>query len=328
MPGILFEKFIRTIKNQHLISQGDFVLISVSGGADSLALLHLLLEVASRYRLQLAVAHYNHRLRGKESEEDEQFVRQLAKDTGLDFFVGGDRERSLQHGSGNLEERARQCRHNFLLESAQKIQAQKIALGHTSDDQAETILMRLLRGSGSVGLGGIPPVRQGLWIRPLLRISRREILDYLNEKKVTWREDSSNAGDAHLRNRIRHHLLPWLEKEYNPNLRNTLSETADTLREESEALRILACTFLKKFDSQRGVMELSLEELTSQPRGLQTYILREILLGFSPSHLYPPLHQVRAILDLVSPGRGGKVLETSQITVKRSRKSLIFSRKS
>ncbi len=325
MPGILFEKFIRSINQHHLLGRGDNVLVAVSGGADSVALLYLLSEVSRQFHLQLAVAHYNHRLRGRESEEDEEFVSLLAKKKGLDFFAGGDGEGSLQLHGGNLEERARRFRFKFLLAIAQKIKSQKIALGHTGDDQAETFLMRLLRGSGSTGLSGIPSIREGLWIRPLLKANRQDILTYLREQNIGWREDSSNATEDYLRNRVRHHLLPLLEKEYNPNLRATLMDTADTLREESEALRILADSLVGKLDLSHDKVELSLDEMTSQPLGLQSIVVREILRHFSPARTFPSLKHVRAVLDLLSPGKSEKKFETGHFAVQRTRNSVVFS---
>ncbi len=323
MPGILFEKFIRSINQHHLLVRGDSVLVAVSGGADSVALLFLLSEVSRQFHLQLAVAHYNHRLRGRESDEDEEFVRLLAQKKGLDFFAGGDDKLQL-HGA-NLEDRARQFRFEFLLASAQKIKSQKIALGHTGDDQAETVLMRLLRGSGAAGLSGISSIREGLWIRPLLKASRQEILGYLRENKIAWREDSSNATDDYLRNRVRHHLLPLLEKEYNPNLRATLMETADTLREESEALKILADAFIGKTDLSCGKVELPLDKMTSQPPGLQAVVVREILRHYSPARTFPSLKHVRAVLELLSPGKCGKKIETGHFIVHRTRNLVRFS---
>jgi tRNA(Ile)-lysidine synthase len=323
MPGILFEKFIRSVNRHHLLDRGDSVLVAVSGGADSVALLYLLCEVSHQFHLQLGVAHYNHRLRGRESDDDEEFVRMLAQKKGVDFHCGGDTK--LQLKSANLEDQARQLRFEFLLEIAQKIKSRKIALGHTGDDQAETFMIRLLRGSGSTGLSGIPPIREGLWIRPLLTASRQDILTYLRGKNIGWREDSSNATDDYLRNRVRHHLLPLLEKEYNPNLRATLMETANTLREESEALKILADALVVKKTLPGDKLELSLDEINPQPIGLRAVVVREILRHYSPAQTFPSLKHVRAVLDLMSPGKSGKKIETSHFMVQRTRHSIIFS---
>jgi len=318
---------MRTIHRNRLFSPGDRILLAVSGGADSVAMLQLLQEAAPHFRIQLAIAHFNHHLRGHESEEDEEFVKRLAESRKLDFFRGEDTAGTLARFGGNLEERAREQRYTFLSMAAQQAQAQKIALGHTLDDQAETFLIRLLRGSGSTGLSGIPPARNGIWIRPLLEINREEILQFLQERNLSWREDSSNNSMAFLRNRIRHHLLPILEQEYNPRVRTILAQTAEFLREDSESLKKMAVEYVGQKSVQGQPLELPIEEMNAFPNGMQAQIVREALVQVGPCSTYPPAAQIRAILELLAPGKGGKKFQTKDWLVTRRGRILVIASK-
>ncbi|MDO4568995.1 MAG: tRNA lysidine(34) synthetase TilS [Planctomycetia bacterium] len=202
------------------------LLLGVSGGADSvamLALFHDFWKNAPERPARLAVAHANHQLRGEESDEDERFVRNLCEERSLPFFS----ERlEIERTSDGLEDDARNARYAFLERTALHFGARYIALAHNADDQAETILHRILRGSGLLGLCGIAPQRRlqssVVIIRPLLKCSRVDILEYLQEKKIAFRTDSSNSDVRLTRNRLRCDLIPRLEQEYNPSLREAL----------------------------------------------------------------------------------------------------------
>jgi len=219
-----------------MFNPGDKVVVGVSGGSDSICLLHLLHSL-KKYRLKIVVAHLNHGLRSKESERDEKFVEHTALKLGLKFeneccdTLGFKNQESL-----SIEDAARQLRYEFFQKSVKINDADKIATAHNLEDQGETVLMRILRGSGSSGLSGIPPVN-GIIVRPLINISRDEIIKYLLSKKIKWREDSSNNSKIYLRNKIRHELVPEL-KNYNPNIVEALSRTSNLLRVESDFLKI------------------------------------------------------------------------------------------
>ena len=227
----MLERALQTIEDYSMLSPGERVIVGVSGGADSIALLHLLYNLKD-LNLDLTVAHLNHGLRGEEAERDSRFVEHIAGTLDLRFelkkvdTIAYKEEKKL-----SLEDAARELRYEFFNEVRQKQNASKVATAHTQDDQAETVLMRLIRGSGLRGLSGIPPVSRGYLIRPLLFVSRSEIEQYLKSKDIEWIEDSSNASDEFLRNRIRNDLIPALET-YNPNLKETLSRTADVLRSD------------------------------------------------------------------------------------------------
>ena len=222
----------RTIQKYEMLKPGDHVVVAVSGGADSTALLLCLNALASEFNLSLTVAHLNHRIRAAEADADEEFVRKLAARMGLPFVSETAEVKREAATSGiNLEELARRKRYEFLRRTASQVKAQKIAVGHNLNDQAETALFRFTRGSGLQGLSAIHPVVYGLVIRPLIECTRRSVEEYLEFKCAAYREDSSNLNLQHARNRIRYELIPYLEKNFNPNLIRTLSREALISRE-------------------------------------------------------------------------------------------------
>ena len=213
-------------RQQELIQPGDSIVCAVSGGADSMALLWALYLLKEEWNLTVSAAHFNHNLRGAESDRDEAFVREFCEGYSIPLHVDSG---TIVPGKKGLEAAARDARYAFL-----KTLPGKIATAHTADDNAETLLMHLVRGTGLKGLGGIMP-RNGNIIRPMLSITRQEIEEFLTEYAVDHIDDSSNAGDDFLRNRIRHHVMPLL-KEENPKLSQNLSAMALRLRQDEEAL--------------------------------------------------------------------------------------------
>jgi tRNA(Ile)-lysidine synthase len=228
------DKLRVAIQRFGLINKGDRILIALSGGPDSMALLYGLLAIRGEYDLKLFVAHLNHKLRGRESDQDERFAKSLASKLKLKFFSKKiDVKREAQKRKMSIEETAREIRYRYLESLAEKIKADKIALGHQADDQAETFLMRLLRGAGAAGLSGIPPKR-GKIIRPLIQIKREEIESFLKSNKIPSRLDSSNLQTDYLRNKIRLSLLPRIKEEFNPRIVESLNRTADIISSQQE----------------------------------------------------------------------------------------------
>ncbi len=285
-----------------MLAPGEPLLIGVSGGADSVALLDVLVKSG----WQPHVCHLNHKLRGAESDADAEFVGQLAQRYGLPatieacpVVVGGvsnpDRSRlkTAPTVSGS-ENAARRARFGFFAEVAAKTGISKLALAHTADDQVETFLLRLLRGAGVPGLIGIWPERKiGSLrvIRPMLGVTRAEVLEYLSAQGLTHREDSTNADRRFLRNRIRHELLPLLEREYNPGIRDVLLRTAEILRDEDDVLARLSESALEGYvpswpPSERtqpfaakSWASLQVKALQEQPVAVQRRLLRFWLGG-------------------------------------------------
>ncbi len=226
---MLLDKVKSTIKKNNLIARNDRIVIGVSGGPDSVTLLLVLHSLKQELNLTLQAAHLDHSLRA-DSHKDAEFVKNLCLKLGTALTVEKI-DLTTNRDKGSLEEVARNARLKFLFKTAKSAHAKKIALGHTLDDQAETVLMRIIRGSGLQGLSGIVPRREFagyLLIRPLIGITRKEVDAYLKRKKVTARIDATNFQDRFLRNRIRNKLLPFLEKRFNKNIKVLLSNMAES----------------------------------------------------------------------------------------------------
>lgn len=226
------------IAQHNLLRPGDRVGVAVSGGADSVALLRALLETRSELGIVLSLVHFNHKLRGEESDTDEQFVLALAHKFDLLFHHHeADTRRFAGEKELSIEAAARDLRYAFFGRLINERRLDKVATAHTLDDQAETVLLRIFRGSGTSGLAGILPklkVKAGAVVRPFLSTRRREITEYLRKLDQTWREDSSNTEVAFTRNRVRHQLLPLLESSFNPEIVEGLSNLAEIARVEDE----------------------------------------------------------------------------------------------
>ena len=240
-----------------LIAPGDTIVCAVSGGADSMALLWALYLLKEEWRLELSAAHFNHHLRGEESDRDEQFVRNFCAGYGIPLHVGS---AEVKPGKKGLEAAAREARYAFL-----RALPGKIATAHTADDNAETVLLHLVRGTGLKGLGGIMP-QNGNVIRPMLGVTRAQVEALLREYAVDHITDSSNDGDAFLRNRLRHHVMPLLARE-NPRIAENLSAMALRLRQDEEALAELS----------QANAPVSAARLRNQPPALRARVLEAFL---------------------------------------------------
>ena len=254
MPALsVFErKALKRVKRLRLLSPGDRVVVAVSGGADSVALLHVLFAWRGHLDLTLAVAHVEHGLRGEESLDDARFVEQLTDRLGLPFFLKRLKLKPLlrKRTGESVQAVARERRYEQLQAVAREWGGAKVAVGHTQDDQAETVLLSMLRGAGLAGLSGMPARREPGLIRPLLQVSRSEILQYLDEKRCGFRVDSSNESPKYVRNRLRRDLLPLL-KTFNPGVVSVLSRQADILREEHQYLDEVAMAALESVEVGR-----------------------------------------------------------------------------
>ena len=234
----MLARVAETIERYRMFARGQRVGVAVSGGADSVCLLHVLLELAPRWELRLSILHVDHRLRGGESEADARFVRELGAGLGLEVLCQEADVRSISSEAGdNLEQAARRVRQGFFLGLIQSGLVDRVALGHTRSDQAETVLFRFLRGAGTAGLAGIRPVTAEGLVRPLIEVGRAEVVQFLRERGIAWRDDSSNQDRSFARNRIRHELLPALERDWNPALAGILEGVAKVARDEEDYWR-------------------------------------------------------------------------------------------
>ena len=260
---------LQTIQKYNMISHKDHVLVAVSGGADSVALLHGLLELRETLSLELSVCHINHNLRGGESQADAGFVRKLCADLSLQFFLY---TADIKQEGTSLEEAARLVRYSYLHRCAAECKASKIALGHNQNDNAETLLLRLGRGTGLTGLCGIPPVRD-IFIRPLIETGRGEIEIYLAQHGISYRTDSSNFDKTFSRNRIRHDIIPVLKK-INPQTVAQLSKSIELFREDEEYLNQLANEALPNCLADGNI---HIPAILKLPKALQKRVIRAAL---------------------------------------------------
>ena len=267
-----------TIRRHGLVDAGERVLLACSGGADSTCLLHVMQALAPEGSWDLAVAHFNHRLR-RDADRDEHFVRDLADSCGLPFYSGSRDVAAYSREKGmNLEEAGRDLRYAFLEKTADDIGAARIATAHTMDDQAETFLMRLLRGSGRSGLTGIPVRRGRLIVRPLIRVTRAEVEAYLEGHAWAYRTDASNRDRRYLRNRIRLELLPFLRDRFDPSIIPRLGRLVDVLQAEEAWLEsgvdaASSGAILADQDSIR----LDMNALSGLPLALRRRLVRRFL---------------------------------------------------
>jgi tRNA(Ile)-lysidine synthase len=280
----ILKKVYLTIEGYDLIRQGETLLCAVSGGPDSVAMLHILKELNDVQQMgwKIHVAHVNHGLRGKASDEDEEFAKTLAEKLSLPYHSTTVDVKALhEKEKKTLEEAGRELRHDYLAKVALEINAQKIALAHNLDDQAETILHRILRGTGLRGLKGMAPIRviskkaDLFVVRPMIEIERYEIEAYLREKGIAYKTDLSNFDTSITRNKIRHKLFPMLESEFNPRVKMALVKLGQTSGSFYLLLREIANEVYEntKMISGEGEVCLSVEEFSKLPPAIQTLII-------------------------------------------------------
>ena len=263
---------IEYVQKLGMIEKGDRVLCAVSGGADSMCLLHYLSANADKLGITVLAAHFDHRLRGEESDRDREFVVKWCGGSGIPCVVGSCDVKAFAEENGiGIEEAARVKRYEFLEKTAAEQSCTRIATAHNSDDNAETVLMNLVRGSGTKGLCGIPPVR-GVFIRPLLDTPRSEIEDYVGRNGVPFVTDSSNLTDDYTRNVLRHKVMPVL-RELNPGVSAAVMRTSELLREDEEYLSKQAEDFCDKYYVNRA---LPVTELISLPHPVRSRVIRSI----------------------------------------------------
>ena len=278
MRKIFFEKLLATIKKHNMLSDGDSVIIGLSGGADSVALLYSLHFLKEKYNLTLYCLHINHGIRGKVADSDLEFSERISKRFEIPFhseFIDIPliaKEQNLSH-----ETAGRQARYKIFLKYSKLLNANKIATGHHSDDQAETVLMRIIRGTGSFGFKGILPVRENFYIRPLLGVSKQEILDLLKDENIPFKTDLTNFDNYYFRNKVRNELFPIL-KTLNPKIkkrlcvmREILSDENDFLAQESSRL----FSSIAKIDS--GEVFFNIEQIKPHHIAMQRLLIKKAL---------------------------------------------------
>ena len=231
------EKVYKTIRENELIEKGDTVIIGVSGGPDSMTLLNILINLKDKLSYNIVVAHINHGLR-KEADEETKYVDEFCKKRNIPFYVKKANVKELaKEQKIGTEEAGRKLRYDFFEEVAKEVKANKIATAHTANDNAETVLMNIMRGSGTSGLKGIEPKRNNKYIRPLIKCMRSEIEKYCDEQNLKPKEDKTNKENIYTRNKIRNILIPMLIDEFNPNIITALNRMSEIAKEEDEYMQ-------------------------------------------------------------------------------------------
>ena len=344
----ILKKVKATIKKYNLLEDGDNIIVAVSGGADSTSLLYILDALKEDFNLSLHVAHLNHLLRGKESYRDADFVKGLAKSLDLPCTIAVKDIKTLKKKlRTSTQAAAREARLEFLVKLKEKNNASKIAIGHTLDDRAETVLINLIKGSGGSGIGGMDFYnRQKGIIRPLMTITRSEIERYLKEKKVKFISDSSNYKKIYLRNKIRLELIPLLEKSFNPGIKRRLADTAQILSMEDDYLDEQAEKFLKSalskvygFSSQEGGSEaspdkgeggkivLNIDSIKSFPVAITYRIIRKALWRLKSDIKSLSFSHVDKVFLLITESKTGSSLNLpGKIKVQKAYNELVFSK--
>jgi len=279
VSGLLHDKVRRTISEFEMLEPGERVVVAVSGGPDSLALLHVLHDLAPELDIAMIVGHLHHGLRGAEADADVKFVQDVARSLSLECVVEKSDIGALARDRGiGIEQAGREARYAFLRQLAHRTGAKKIALGHTGSDVAETVLINLMRGAGLDGLQGIPP-RRGDIVRPLIRVSRRETEAFCRSRGLLPRTDRMNFDERFLRPRVRHRVLPILQAELETDVEQKILETVTLLHDDAEILADLTRKTLDSVTIKRepGVVELRLSDAAALPVGLLRRVIREAL---------------------------------------------------
>jgi len=322
------KELIAQFMKRELLRAGDRVGVAVSGGADSVALLRLLIDLCDELGIVLSVVHFNHKLRGKASDQDELFVSKLAEKFGLTLHVGrGDVARKAAREKANLEDAARRARYAFFRKLTEGGLVDRIVTAHTADDQAETVLAHILRGTGLAGLGGIHPTTKAGVVRPLLGVRRGDLRKYLRAKKQAWREDATNRDTSRQRARMRKKLLPLLEKEFNPKAVEHLAELAELAQKDEAFLSHTArlrCDVLST--PTDGSHRIPIRDLVnSDSDALTSRIIRMLVKKVRENAGELSALHVDVVRQLARGGENGKVLQLpGKVDVRRDDNALVF----
>ena len=330
----IFKIVEETIKNHRMFEPQDSVLVGVSGGPDSVALLNVLLKIASGLSLTLGVAHLNHGIRNIDSDRDAEFVASLARKLKLPFYNKKKDVLSYKkHHKLSLEEAARRVRYEFFHQIAGENKYNKIALGHQGNDNAELVLMYLFRGSGPTGISGIPPIRDnfsqyGIIVRPFLGLTRHEIMDYLTAKKLEYVTDTSNEDTKFLRNKVRRELIPLLKESYNPRIIETVNRLSSIIRSDEEWIEDIITPFYEDIIlySKEKEVALSIPKLVRIHMAPKRRVIRKAIENIKGDLRRITFSHIASIIKLLErvPAFGSLDLPGS-ITVTRKEDTLYIS---
>jgi len=303
----VIERVREFVLRNDLVGSGEKILLGFSGGPDSVFLFEALLDLKEEFKLEIAIAHINHLLRGDESDGDEEFCRQLAEKNGIKYYVkkADIKKYSRQHGIGE-EEAGRSIRYDFFYKISKEWGADKVALAHNKDDQVETFLFRMMRGTSLEGLEGIP-VRRDIFIRPLSEVYKKDILGYLDSNKIEYRIDSSNLENTYTRNSIRLDLIPFIENKYNANFKEKIFSLIEEIKEANKLLKVNISDYIEN-------EKLDLKKLEE----LHEYQKRKVINEFLKKYkIEITREKLENILDILKKGGSKKLSLGKNIVLKK-----------
>lgn len=322
-----FERRVQsTISKHSLFPRGSALLVAVSGGPDSMCLLSLLVKLSPKYDWTIRAAHVNYRLRGADSDRDEQIVRNWAEQHNIPVSV----KRVRTHNKSSSEAALRTLRYDFLESVRKQHHYDAIAVAHTEDDQAETVLLRLIRGAGTKGLGAMQP-KNGFVVRPLLFESRKAVLTYLSENHTLFGEDTSNFSPKFTRNRVRHELIPLLESRFNPHIRKRLAQTATLLTDDETLLNECSQAIFPKVSVVNDEISFATKDFLMLPPAGARRFLRQVTMKKSGSRMAPNYDTIEEMQRLIRSTKNKiqkKAFQGLNIEKKGDRVRVIFHKKS
>lgn len=305
----MIRDMIQTIDENNMIEMGDKIIVGVSGGPDSMCLLHILMSLRKKYNIAIIAAHVNHGLRGNEADADEAFVKEYCEQNNIEFYSRKvDLESIAAERKLSTETAGREIRYEFFRELMGKLRAQKIALAHNANDQAETILMRIIRGTGSEGLTGIKPIRDGIFIRPLIDVSRADIEKYCRDNDIRPRVDRTNFENIYARNKIRLELIPYINNNFNCDIVNGLGRLAKTLSVDNDFLESEAAIRFKRYCTYENNKVVITKEAFYEQEAMLTRIIRNALAKLTGSlYNFEKIH-IYDIINIQKHETGKKVV--------------------
>ncbi|CEH35958.1 tRNA lysidine(34) synthetase TilS [Romboutsia lituseburensis] len=323
---MIFEKVLGTINKYNLIEDGDKIVLGLSGGPDSVCLLHILYRLKEKMNIEVYAAHLNHQIRGLEAQKDALYISQICEDLGITSFVKAINVPEYCKEQGvSLEEGARTLRYEMFEEIKQKTKSNKIAIGHNRNDQAETVLMRIMRGTGLQGLRGIEYIRDNKIIRPILDIERSEIEAYCEKYELNPRIDKTNLESIYTRNKIRLELIPYMKDNFNPNVIESIVRMTNSLKSDSDYIDLEAERSFKEVSTlKEDSVEISLPKYSNLHNAIKVRILRSAIKHIIGDTNFVDQKHIEDIIELECESKLNKMLNLPRGIFAYRRKNIII----
>ncbi|AVD36743.1 tRNA lysidine(34) synthetase TilS [Clostridioides difficile] len=326
---MIFDKVLSTINKHNLIQKGDKIVLGLSGGPDSVCLLHVLNRLKKDFNIEIYAAHLNHQIRGIEAQKDALYVSKLCEDMGIIFFVKSINVPKYCENEGlSLEEGARKLRYEMFYEIKDKIKANKIAIGHNLNDQAETVMMRIMRGTGLKGLKGIDYIRDNCIIRPILDVERSEIEEYCEAYNLNPRIDKTNLENIYTRNKIRLDLLPYMKDNFNSNVIESIVRMSNSLKSDNDYIEKEAEAKFREVSNikEKGFVEINLDDFVCLHDAIKVRVLRNSIKHILGDTNFVDQRHIEDIMSLEDNSKVNKMLTLPRnIFVYRKKDSIILT---